>query len=260
MKMLESIISFLQFRMQRPTIYGWFHILCIVCVIGVTIFLVLKKYDVKKTLLVLSTIMLLFEVYKQLSFSFNDGKWEYQWYAFPFQFCSVPMYIAFIASFVKNSKIEKCLYGFLATYGLVAGIGVMAYPVTVFIEEILINIQTMVHHGFMVVIGLVLLINGHVKLNYQTIINGFWVFLIAVCIAVSVNTVTYLIDFEGGLELFFISPFHASSLPVFSTIYPLMPYPIFLVLYLLVFTIGGFIPIGVVYAIKKLTKKSVGDN
>ena len=260
MKILENIITFLQFRMKEPQLYGWFHILCILVVIGLTVFLVYKKYDIKRTLLILSIIMLVFEVYKQLSFSFSNGKWEYQWYAFPYQFCSVPMYVAFVASLVKNKRIEECLFGFLASFGLVAGIGVMVYPITVFIEETLINVQTMVHHGFMVVIGFTLILNGHVKLNYKTILNGLWVFIIAVAVAISVDIITYHIGFEGGLELFYISPYHTSTLPVFDLIHTKVAYPIFLFLYILAFTLGGLIPIYIVKLIKKLIKKSVDEN
>lgn len=260
MNILEKIITFLQFKMETPTPYGWFHLLSVLLIILLIVFLAVKKFKTKRVLFVLSVIMLLFEVYKQLSFSFDGEKWEYQWYAFPFQFCSTPMYIAFIASLVKNKKVESCLYSFLATFGTVAGIAVMAYPVTVFIPEVLIDVQTMVHHGFMIVIGLTLLINGDVKLSYKTALKGLIVFAILVAIAVIVNVITYHVNFEGGLEFFYISPYHTPEIPVFDIIHGKVWYPIFLFLYLFAFTLGGLIPVYSVKLIKKLIKKSVDEN
>lgn len=259
MNVLEKFIRFLQFEMETPKPYGWFHIISIILVVLLTAFLTIKKFNMKRVLLVLSVIMLLLEGYKQLSFSYNGERWEYQWYAFPFQFCSTPMYVAFIASLVKNKKIESCLYSFLATFGTVAGIAVMAYPTTVFISEVLIDVQTMVHHGFMVVIGLTLLLTNSVELNYKTALKGLIVFAILVAIAVIANVITYFVNFDGGLELFYISPYHTPEIPIFDIIHGKVPYPIFLFLYVFAFTLGGLIPLYAVKLIKKAIKKSVDE-
>ena len=118
MQYLEKVLSFLQsFKMIKPTNYGWFHILCLIITILITIVLIYKKPNKKKTMLVISIIMILFETYKQLSFSFDNGIWNYQWYGFPFQFCATPMYVALVAGLTKNKKIEEYCYSFLATFG-----------------------------------------------------------------------------------------------------------------------------------------------
>lgn len=249
---LEKAINFLQFEMTEPTLYGWFHILSLIIMVVITIFLILKKFNVKKVLLVMSLIMIGFEIYKQLSFSFNDGVWHYQWYAFPFQFCSTPMYVALIAALTKNKKLEYALYSFLATYGLVGGLSVMIYPDTVFISETLINIQTMVHHGFMVIMGVYLLLTNAVKPNLKTIYSAFKVFITLVGIALITNIITYYFNIDNGLELFYISPFHTSSLPVFNIIYGKVFYIIFLIIYILSFALGSNLPL----LIKKCFPKS----
>lgn len=258
MEFLEKIITFLQFTMEKPTIYNWFHIMCLIIMVLIIIFLAYKKPNTKKTLFWFSIIMLAFEVYKQLSFSYTDGTWHYPWYIFPFQFCSVPMYVAFIACLTKNKKLENNLYCFLATYGLIAGIAVMLYPITVFVEETLINVQTMVHHGFMVIMGSYILINKDISYNMKSIINAMKVFLVLVAIALTVNIITYYIGLDNGLELFYISPFHTSILPVFSIVYEKVPYIIFLLLYIISFSIGSAIPLLIFESInKKKLKKNL---
>lgn len=252
---LEKIIEFLQFEMTEPEMYGWYHILCLFVMLLTIVALSFKKLDTKKLLLCFSIIMIVLEVYKQLSFSYSGGKWDYQWYAFPFQFCSVPMYISFIAALTKSKKLEEYLYAFLATYSLVAGISVMAYPETVFIPEVLIDVQTMVHHGLMVVIGFYMLYHKVVEYKLKTLFKGLAVFVVLVAIAVTVNTVTYHIGLDGGLEWFYISPYHTSTLPVFNIIYDKVPYVVFLFLYVFAFTVGGAIPLGVAALISKISAK-----
>ena len=214
------------------------------------------KPNKKKTMLVISIIMILFETYKQLSFSFDNGIWNYQWYGFPFQFCATPMYVALVAGLTKNKKIEEFCYSFLATFGLIAGVSVMLYPNTVFVKEVLINIQTMQHHGFMVVMGAYILATHSVNRKYKEVIKeGFLVFLILVTLALTLDIITYYLNIDGGLEMFFISPFHTSELPVFNIIYEKVPYIIFLLIYLFAFFLGGSIIYGLAKLIKKLERK-----
>ncbi len=255
MNQLEKILSFLQsFKMIKPTNYSWFHIVCLIITILITIILIYKKPSKKKTMLIISIIMVLFETYKQLSFSYSNGTWNYQWYGFPFQFCATPMYVALIAGLTKNKKIEECCYSFLATFGLIAGVSVMLYPNTVFVEEVLINIQTMQHHGFMVVMGTYILATHTVNRKYKEVIKeGFSVFLIFVAFALILDIVTYYLNIDGGLKMFFISPFHTSELPVFNIIYEKVPYIIFLLLYLFAFFLGG----SIMYEFAKLIKNNI---
>jgi hypothetical protein len=228
MNLFEEILKALDKKMVEPQMYGWFHILFLIILIS-SILIVKLKYNnlsdksIKRILLIYSIVCITFEIYKQLNFSFNydDIKtwWSYSWYAFPFQFCSVPMYVALIAALTKNSKVTKSIYTFLATYGLIAGLSCMIYPSTVFVDTIGINIQTMVHHGSMVFIGALLLINNKVEYTLKSLLSSLFVFLICLSIALVIDITTYYVGIDGGLEMFFISPFHTSSLPVFSIIY-----------------------------------------
>lgn len=251
MNIFEKILSFLKFEMNTPTNYGWFHIMCLFIMTLIILVLYIKRPNLKKTILTMSTIMILFEIYKQLSFSFWDGAWHYQWYIFPFQFCSVPMYVGLIAGLTKNKKIENACYSFLATYGLIAGISVMLYPNDVYIKEALINIQTMIHHGFMVIMGIYILLTSKVNFNTKTILNALTIFSLIVFIALLIDVSTYYLNIDGGLKMFFISPFHASTLPVFSIIYNKTPYIIFLLIYIVIFTIGAIIPLVIKRGYKK---------
>jgi len=175
MNFLEKIIASLDGTMTTPLAYGWFHLmfLAIMVVFTIVIVILFKNKNSKAIKIVVfsyAIVCLLLEVYKQLLFSYdaNTGNWSYQWYAFPFQLCSTPMYVALLASLLKKGKVQDSLYSYLATFSLIAGLAVMIMPGDVFISEIGINIQTMVHHGGQVFIGIFLLATKQVKLDFKT--------------------------------------------------------------------------------------------
>ena len=250
MNVLRQILIFLDADMTPPVSYGWFHWLFLILTLTALLLIAfryrnLNDQKIKKALLIYAIITLSFEAYKQINFSFNydaaSSWWVYQWYAFPFQFCSTPMYVALIGALTKNKTIEKACFAFLGTFGLTAGLAVMLYPVTVFVDTIGINIQTMVHHGSMIVIGFLLIANHRVKNDWSTMFAALTAFLILVAIAISIDVTTYYIGINNGLEMFFISPFHDSSLPVFNLIYQQVPYVLFLMIYISAFFVGSYI-------------------
>ena len=259
--MFDSIMNFLQIKMTTPIAYGWYHILSIAVVIGLCIFLGIKfrnasEKGIKRFLLIMSIIMIALEIYKQLVFSYTPGKgWDYQWYAFPFQFCSTPMYVCLVAALVKKGKFQECLYSFLATFSLFAGLAVMFYPGDVFMGLVGINIQTMVHHGGMLLIGVVLLASKSVKLEHKTIIKASYVFLTLVGAAILFSCIYVWLGGTETFNLFFISPYYPSTLPVFNIIYQKVPYIVFLLLYILSFVFIAYVVLSVAMLISKLASK-----
>ena len=244
----ERVLAFLDARMTTPTPYDVFHLFWIILVIALCILAIIygKKCSrtfVNSTLGITSTLLILLETYKQLNFSYTvaTDSWEYQWYAFPFQFCSTPMYVMLIAACIRKGTLHTCLCAYLATYALFAGLVVMIYPGDVFISTIGVNIQTMVHHGAMVVIGVFLYACGIVKAQAKTLLCALPVFLDLSFLALMANIVFHLID--GGahsFNMFFISPFETPTLVVFDKLFAYLPYPFYLATYVLGFTLAAY--------------------
>lgn len=245
----EQLLAFLDGKMTAPTSYGWFHILCLALVVVGCVIVFLKARNISDkqldlVLLSVASALFLLEVYKQLNYSYDweADSWGYQWYAFPFQFCSTPMYVMFAAVFIKNEKARRSMYAFLATYGLFAGTAVMIYPNDVFTKTIGVNVQTMVHHGSMIVIGVLMYVSGRAKLNHKTVLYGLPTFAILTASAMTMNILyEFFGDPEQTFNMFYISPYYDCTLPVLSIIYPLVPYPVFLVIYTFGFTLAGYV-------------------
>ena len=254
MNMLQKILQIIDRNMEVPTLYGWFHILFLVLTVGATIFLCCthkKRTEKQVENLVFGNaiIVTVFEIYKLVNFStsYTEGiSFDFPWYVFPWQFCSMPMYVGLLTGLVKNKKIKDSLYAFLATYAVFAGIGVMVYPASVFIDTIGINIQTMYCHGSMVVIGCYLLYCGKVKIHINSLWKALPVFGVAIGIAIVLNEIAY---YSGLLEtdtfnMFYISQHCDPHLPVYSLVQQVVPYPWCLILYIIGFTLAAGVVLG----------------
>ncbi len=263
MNFLGKVIELLDAGMTEPVLYGWFHILFLVITVVATALLCRffkegTEKQVRTILLVTALAVMILEVYKQINYTFSfDGNVitaDYQWYAFPWQFCSTPMYVGLAAALWKKGKVHDCLCAYLASFALFAGVCVMVYPESVFIETIGINVQTMICHGSMITIGVYLLYTGYVKAEHKTAVRAMPVFAVMVALAVIMNEIA---NASGLLEkedfnMFFVSPHQEPSLPVYSLIQGVVPYPWCLIIYIAGFTLAAYVMILMAMGIKLL--------
>lgn len=247
MNFLEKLLTILDARMATPTLFGWYHLLWL-AITAAAIVLAWRfgpKADEKlvhNIVLTTAIVVIVLEIYKQINFSFSVAEsgivFDFSWYAFPFQFCSTPMYVGLLAGLIRKGKFSNCLCAYLTTYAVFAGLVVMLYPGDVFVETIGINIQTMVCHGSMIPIGILLLRSGRVKMEWKTVLKAAYVFIGALSIACVMNEIAY---FSGLLEtdtfnMFYVSRHCDPHLPIYSLVQPLVPYPISLMIYIFGFT------------------------
>lgn len=240
---MAQLLSLLNKQMEKPEIFGVFHILSIVVMFGIIVlfFFLFKKNKEKRlktVLIVFAIVFIFFEILKQVLFTYQAG--YYQWYAFPFQFCSMPLYLLPLVLFVKNERFKTALYNFLSFYVVVAGIVVMIYPGDVFTTDILINIQPMIHHMSMVLVGVAIAFAGKNVFSWRSFFDSLFVFCSVLLVALIIN----IIGHHAGLDtfnMFFISPYQEGHLPVFSIIQANAPYPIFLLSYIFGFSVGALL-------------------
>ena len=268
MNIFERIVYLLQVDMTPPASYGIWHICFLLLTVAASVCAVWRLRDVtektlRRFLLAVWVVLVALEVYKQLVFSLDvtDGiaDWSYQWYAFPFQFCSSPLYVLPFAIFPKSDRIRSAVMSFLATFSFFGGLAVMAYPGDVFISMIGINIQTMVHHGSQVVLGVLMVAWNHRRMDKVFFAKGIAVFAILSAVAMILNLGVHAALVSAGMgdltfNMFFISPYHPCTLPVLSLIYPVVPYPVFLLLYLVGFSAVA----GILFLLEKGTLRLIG--
>ena len=251
MSFWQSLLRLLDVSMEKPDLYSWFHILSLIITVVSTALLSLRyrherRAAIRKMVLTVALIVTALEVYKQVNFCFGyeDGiSFSYQWYAFPFQFCSTPMYAGLIAGFTKKGKVHAAANAYLASYAVFAGLCVMLYPATVFTETVGINVQTMVCHGSMIAVGVCLLTTGYVKADARSFRMAAAVFGVCIALAVIMNEIAYRTGIleNNDFNMFFISPYSTSSLPVYCIVQELVPFPLCLVIYVAAFSLAAFL-------------------
>lgn len=135
---MAEFLNLLNGQMETPQPYGAFHLCAFAAAVAVAVLLIVFLRDVRdkgfRTLVFIWWLaFVLFETYKQVNFSFNynggEPYWDYQWYAFPFQFCSCPLYVLPLVFLSREgSGLRRASVSFMAFYSLFAGTAVMFYP------------------------------------------------------------------------------------------------------------------------------------
>ncbi len=265
MHILGDILNWLNADMKEPISYGFFHLFffALSIIAGIVLCRALPQgteKQARRILLISTVVVVVLELYKQINYTFSyDGQHitaDFQWYAFPFQFCSTPMFVGAVAYLTKG-RVHNACCAYLATFSVFAGLCVMVYPEQVFINTIGINIQTMICHGTMITVGIWLMLTGYVKAEHKTLLRAVPVFVVCIGIAILLNEIAYRTDFTNGetFNMFYISPHCEPSLPVYSSVQQAVAYPWSLFIYIAVFTLAAYLMLLMFWGIKRMCKR-----
>ena len=252
-----GLLRFLDFQSaNRPTNYGWFHLLFVVLVIAITTLLIIffRNSDdkvFKRIALIGWIIMVVFEIYKQIVFSCevtdSGVVWHYNWGSFPFQLCSTPLYTLPFIAFMKDDKWRDAFVSYTSTFAMFGGLVVFLYPNDVFNTDTAgVWVQTMVHHGLQIILGIFFAVHQRKKLGFGYLIKAIPVFAVCLIIACVMNEI-------GGdaLSMFYVSRFVPNHLPILSAVYSSVPWIVFILSYLIGFCIcAGLVLYAIVGCIK----------
>lgn len=274
MNIFVKFLQVLSAEMTDPHSYGWFHFMFVGIMISLTAFLCIKFRNsndkvFRRIVLIAWITMLVLEIYKQFEFSYdfvtNDLNeisvtWDYNWEAFPYQLCSTPLYVFPFIAFMKDNKFREYLVAYVSTFSLFGGLATFCYPENVFIETIGINIQTMVHHGLQIVIGVFCIVYFRKRFNIKFYLKSLPVFGVLVSIAFFANEIFYAIVGDAEtFNMFYISRHWRCILPILEIIYDNIHYVPFLMLYvfgfMLVAAIIFFVAKGIMVLVNKIKAK-----
>ena len=270
MSSFEKVLYALQREMQTPKMYGWFHLLCVFITMFIIIYLIKRKNYTEKRL---KTILLIYgisaftlELLKQIVWSFNYDAglnivtWDYNWYAAPFQLCTTPIYVSLICIFLKKGCIRDSLLSYIAFITILGSISTLIYPESVFVTTILVNIHTMVLHLGSLIVSIYILVSREIKIDKTSLKSGYIVFLLFAFIANILNIVIYHSGVLNGetFNMFYISPYFTSVLPIFDIIQKNVPYLLFVLLYCIAIFLGELIIYSISKIIEKKAKNDVG--
>ena len=264
MNWFEKFIYALQYEMTKPKPFGWFHLTSIAIIATlVTLAIVFRKKISRKfvniTMLVVGIALIVSEAIKQCIHSMDvvDGvaKWSYAWERFPFQFCSVPIFLYVFAGIVRKGKVYDTILCFLAIFAPFGGASTLVYPVTVMSSVLYLSLHTVFWHGAMIVIAFMLLATKSIEFKFKSVWKACIVFVIILALAEAMNFIWHFYgDPEQEFNMFYISPYYTCDMPLLHEIQKKAPYIVFFLSYSVGFVVIAFMIMGAAIGIDKLHK------
>lgn len=232
--------------MVPPAPYSAFHILFAAAGIICAILLAwklrsLKGRDYYLVLVLCGAVLALSELYKQLFLYHIVSRGRYDWWYFPFQLCSLPMYLCLLLPLFRSNAFGRILTTFIRDFGLLGGIMALVEPSGLFHPYWTLTLHGLLWHVMLIFISLFLTFavggesrgEDHSLLSYLQMLPLFAVFCI---IATLINTLS-----RGAADMFYISPYYPVTQIVFDKISILYGTGFGILVYLLSVCLGGLV-------------------
>lgn len=217
---MEAFLNATAWMMTQPKPYGLFHIVMLVCGIPLTILLAWKlrnkkEHSYHRILFAAAVMLLIAEVYKQLfHFYIIDNK-SYDWWIFPFQLCSLPMYLCLLLPFIKKSRWLIPLETFLMDFNLLGGLMALFVPDGLMHPYITLTMHAFLWHFLLLFIGFFIGFSKHGDTSLSGFLKTLPILFFCIGIATLLNVAFHP---YGDINMFYISPYTMTTQPVFSQI------------------------------------------
>jgi len=247
-EVLDKAMEATAWKMTPPPAYGAFHLSFTFIGIALCFLLAYKLRNLSerghKTVLFCSgTFLVITEIYKQLFYYFYmsnpEGVNQYDWWIFPFQLCSVPMYLCIIAVFLKPGPVQNGIYGFMTTYNLLGGLMAFIEPSGITHSYWTLTLHAYLWHMMLIFVGIYLVFSGRCAKTKKDFLHAAVTFVVLCAVAFCINLIFW--DASGGtINMFFVGP-RNSSLAVFKDIAKKFGWYVSTALYIPAVTLGAFI-------------------
>jgi uncharacterized membrane protein YwaF len=268
-----DILNLSAWRMEAPQLFSGFHIIAsllaaALAVLGAIFFArraVMEK-NVRKTLVLSGWLLLILEVYKQyfLYYIVNGGAFDF-WF-FPFQLCSMPMYLCMLLPFLKDES-RVTLMTFMGGYIFISATATLIYPEDILRPYISLTVHGFIWHGLLLFISLLIIFTGCTDAGPRGLRGSAVLFVIQCIIALNINIVAEPVMpairaahpsvTHDWAAMFYLNPFHVSPQPVICAIQETAGIPAGLIVYVIAIAAVSSM---VVVLSKKIFRESVLDN
>lgn len=216
---MEAFLRWTMWEMEKPTSYGAFHLVATVILLAVAVggAWLLRNTNDKQNRVFLGVtggVLLIAEVYKiAVHMVVDPYGWAF-WGTFPFQLCSVPMYLSIFCALCKSKRINAWLYEFMFAVNMFGGIMAFIEPSGINHPYWTLTIHAYIWHMLLIFIGLYLYFSKRTCMDRRSYGKAISVYFLACAVAQGFNVL-----YAGKINCFYISPYMQSPLAVFSDIY-----------------------------------------
>lgn len=240
---MEQLLQLTALPMTAPPVYGSFHLLFVLfgCAAAIAAAWLLRgcrsEKAARRVFGIIGIILLLGEIYKQLFHYIVIGNYSYDWWIFPFQLCSIPMYLCLLMPLIHSPDRRRIAATFLLDFGLLGALGTFIDPSGLMHPYLTLTVHGFVWHVILVFLGFYILMSGQADLSLPGFGRTLPLFALC-CILAEIGN--WLFHVKGEIDLFYISPFTHSTQLFFADIDQLLGRPAGIVFYIFTMIAGAY--------------------
>lgn len=244
--MIAVIKNFFQatsWGMDTPAPYSAFHILFGISGVlaAVSMARLLSKKSHPHLLFTCGLFLAFAELYKQGFLYYIVNGEHFDWWYFPFQLCSVPMYLCLLLPLIQSSgtiRFTKIVYTFMQDFALLGGIMALLEPSGLMHPYVTLTLHGFIWHFLLIFIGLYCALTRPEGKSIRDFTGTMPLFLLCAAIATLINIASHP---YGHADMFYISPYYPNGQIVFHEISLTIGTFAGNLLYLISVLLGGFI-------------------
>lgn len=235
--------------MDKPKPYGIMHLSFFLGGMILAFFTayLLRKLSVRKRnylIFGIGVFLTLCEIFKQLFLYVIVNNYNYNWWYFPFQLCSVPMYLCLISPWIKRKTIRTAVFTFLMDFSLLGGIMAFLEPSGLLYTYVVLTLHSFIWHIILVFLSCIIGFSEEGELSLKGFQRGLPVWGITVFLAMLFNV---LFHTYGNINMFYINPYKPCPQIFFNKIAEVLGNWMGILIYLLCMLLGAFVCHSVFY-------------
>ena len=206
---------------EQPMPYGPLHIffLILAVILNIVIYRTVRDKSEDALLNILTytgLAMMIAEVFKQIFCYVYYYNCQISFEHFPWQLCSMAMYLSFIVCFVKGKKQEAVLV-YLSTFSLFGAVMALLFPGIMLAKEVFITVHSFLYHTLIIAEAVIAILILQ-KRKQPQFKGALKLFGITAAIAEMINILTKFMinDPAREADMFYINPFYPSTQPILS--------------------------------------------
>lgn len=229
--------------MRTPAPYGPFHLILTALGVGVALLAAraLAARPRRNVLFVCGLVLGASELYKQGFLYYVVNNCRYDWWYFPFQLCSVPMYLCLAMPFLDRgtyNRARRAVCTFLQDFGLLGGVMALAEPTGLMHPYLTLTLHGLCWHFMLIFIGLYCALNGKAARKPSGYAAVLPLFTACCAVATLINVAAHP---YGYADMFYISPYYPNEQIIFHQIALEIGIAAGNIIYLTGVALGGFI-------------------
>lgn len=213
--MIWTFIERTAWPMTPPEPWSAFHIMISLTGLAAAVFLAghLSRKSPAAVLWTCGAALAVSELYKQLFLYSVVNQGRYDWWYFPFQLCSTPMYLCLLFPLFPQGRLRTAAAVYLQSFGFLGGIMALVEPSGLMHPYWTLTLHGLGWHILLIFIACYCTASGLACRTDRCFLSALPLFFAFCLVATAINLFT-----EGQADMFYISPYYPVTQVLFHEI------------------------------------------